>query len=211
MGGGGGGGGIVIASNTRIEVSGSVSANGGRGMIFRSGCDDVNGTDPNPGSGGAIRLVAPAVAGGGGLYCSGRTYGAAQGSHGRVRIDTIDPRNLNLGVIGLVTYGKYMVVFPTTLPSLDIIEAAGASIKPGAGPVTVQLPNNAPTAQVVKLQASNFFGYVTNYVVVTPQSGPSATYVTVIDNASANPATGNVTVTLPVSTPVSIAAWNKVP
>jgi hypothetical protein len=67
-GGGGGGGAILIASNTRIIVNGSINARGGYGPY-------------GGGSGGAIRLVAP-VGGGNGYL---RADSAGSGADGRVR------------------------------------------------------------------------------------------------------------------------------
>src|SRR6266540_825432 len=60
--GGGGGGAIVIASSSKISVTGSITANGGAGGNPNSGGNCTSG-----GSGGAIRLVAPEVSGTGSL------------------------------------------------------------------------------------------------------------------------------------------------
>jgi len=64
-GGGGGGGAILIASNTQITNGGSIIANGGEGYLG-SGSYHYNS-----GSGGAIRIVAPVVAGSGVLSAAG--------------------------------------------------------------------------------------------------------------------------------------------
>jgi hypothetical protein len=58
-GGGGGGGAIVIASSTRITLNGSINANGGSGATSFAG----SGFNAGAGSGGAVRLVAPQLAG----------------------------------------------------------------------------------------------------------------------------------------------------
>src|SRR5262249_29599161 len=52
-GGGGGGGAVLLSSNTRIQHNGRILANGG----------NANGANANVGSGGAVRFVAPVVAG----------------------------------------------------------------------------------------------------------------------------------------------------
>jgi hypothetical protein len=57
--GGGGGGAILIASSTRITINGSIEANGGNSGATSTACANRSGA----GAGGAIRLVAPVIAG----------------------------------------------------------------------------------------------------------------------------------------------------
>src|SRR5688572_25364201 len=62
--GGGGGGAILIASNTRIVLNGTIRSNGGDPLQNNSaGCHNIAAA----GAGGAIRLVAPEIVGAGHL------------------------------------------------------------------------------------------------------------------------------------------------
>jgi len=87
--GGGGGGAILFASSTRITVNGAIRANGGAGGVnLNSACSVQAGS----GSGGAVRLVAPTIDGGGqvqalrGVY-NGPNCGMPLASDGRIRIE----------------------------------------------------------------------------------------------------------------------------
>jgi len=96
-GGGGGGGAILIASNTRLTLT-------DQGRILANGAlPALNGDECGAGSGGGIRLVAPKVSGTGRLEAEGGRLFDAWGNFvrpyagdGRVRIDTIDRRGLQL-------------------------------------------------------------------------------------------------------------------
>ena len=84
---GAGGGAMVVASTTRITISGSILANGGAGI-------ELNGfTCPSgSGSGGAIRLVAPVVSVTGTLQATSPVKNCtAPGSPGRIRIESVSP------------------------------------------------------------------------------------------------------------------------
>lgn len=76
--GGAGGGAILLASSTSISVTGAINATGGRGASVAGG-----------GSGGAIRLVAPVITGGGSLFVNGGTsdHGSSVGASGWVRLE----------------------------------------------------------------------------------------------------------------------------
>ena len=209
-GGGGGGGAILIASSTRIDVSGTIAANGGDGLLFYDNTGCLSSCCPqhlNPGSGGAIRLVAPIVAGAGNLIATGPTNGYVPNNYGRLRVDSIDRRDASFSVTGSYSIGTYMVTFPPS--RLDIIEVGGTNIVEGSGPVSIQLPNDSPTNVTVTVTARNFNAIVTNLVVLTPENGPRAVYTNVIDNVANNPAAGTVTVGLSVNTIVTISAWTQ--
>ena len=62
--GGAGGGALRIASNTQITVTGTINASGG---TWGSVTGSTAGCTGGPGAGGAIHLVAPAIAGNGSL------------------------------------------------------------------------------------------------------------------------------------------------
>ncbi|MCP5520866.1 MAG: hypothetical protein H7A46_04900 [Verrucomicrobiales bacterium] len=198
-GGGGGGGAITIASNTRIALdqNARVEAIGGTS----------SGGAYNGGAGGSIRLVAPKVEGSGQLY----SYGQGGGGHGRNRVDTTDRTNLALRYNRgeYTTIGSMMVVRPDPFPRLDVIQAAGTDIPLGSGPVQVLLPFGADPNVSVMVQATDFNAVVPIRLVLTPDNGPGTSYDAEIDNASDNPATTTVNVTLPINTQTTIRVWTR--
>src|SRR5262245_44357115 len=167
-GGGGGGGAILAASNIRIDLPGYINAAGGLGGY-------------NDGSGGAIRLVAPIIAGNGALNVNGN-YGGS----GRIRLDTFDRHLANFTYNPgptAVSSGTLMAVFPCPLPQLDIVEAAGTTIPVGtAAPVVVQLPFGSTTNRTVTVRAQDFKAVVPVAVVLTPEQGNPLVYTNLIDN-----------------------------
>lgn len=196
-GGGGGGGAILIGSSTRIDVIGTIRANGGANCILGSG---------NGGSGGAIRLVAPLVTGGGSV----QALGVCNGGDGRIRIDTTSRRSITFSSSPGASIGANLVVFPTPLPRLDIVDAAGTAILEGTnGPVTIQLPFGSSSNRTVTVQARDFNAVVPISVVLTPDSGRPSVYLSTIDNQASNPAQTVVDVTVPVNTVVSVNAWTR--
>lgn len=199
-GGGGGGGAILIASSTSIEIgsTGKIQALGG-------------GTLPhhNAGSGGAIRLVAPVVVGTGEVNVSGGSgnYGGA----GRIRVDSIDRSQLKLNFVpnSLTSIGATMIVFPPTMPHLDIVEVAGREIPEGSGPVSFVLPVNSPETQTVTVQATDFHRPVDIAVVLTPDSGERSVFEAAIFNNLENPRRTQISIPFPVNVPVSVHAWTR--
>jgi hypothetical protein len=190
-GGGGGGGAILIASSTRIVHNGTIRARGGSGRGF---------TDNN-GSGGAIRLVAPAVIGGGGFDISGS-------GKGRVRVDSMDRTGLSLG--GTYSLGSFMTVFPPGNPRLDITQAAGTVIPEGTNtPVTVSLPFGSSTNRTVTVQARNFGEVVPIELALVSEIGQTVRIQTNIDNTTVNPATVTVPVAFQINTPTTVKAWTR--
>ena len=86
--GAGGGGAILIASTTRVSVTGIVRANGGNGgACFSSGTQCPGAA----GSGGAIRIVAPQIVGTGQLQALGGTgfqsIASTAGGPGKIRLE----------------------------------------------------------------------------------------------------------------------------
>ncbi len=223
-GGGGGGGAILLASNTRIVVAGGsfITANGG----------SWRGNSRMDGSGGAIRLLAPRVEGSGRIQVHGGGGGGA--SAGRIRVDSLDKRNLSLSFepAGVTTVGASMFVdpFATTsstsglndgtgntiiigerrVPRLDIVEAAGTSIPVGnTSPVQVTLPFGSSPNRTITVRAQDFNADVPIRLVLTPDSGPRTVIDTRIVNTASTPATVVIPVTLPVNNLVTIHAWTR--
>jgi hypothetical protein len=195
LGGGGGGGAVLIASNVRIDVAGNINAGSGAGSY-------------NDGSGGAIRFVAPILAGTGTLDVS-----AGYGGAGRIRLDTLDRHSANFNYTAgaaTVSSGALMIVFPTPLPRLDIVEAAGTIIPVGAAsPVIVQLPFGSSSNRTVTVRAQDFNAAVPIAVVLTPEQGSPIVYTNIIDNLTFNPATNIFSVVIPVNVVVNINAWTR--
>ena len=177
--GGGGGGAVLIASNTSITISGAIDAHGGNGSYTNNSAYYAG-----DGSGGSIRLISPSVGGAGSLNANGGTY--IGGSPGRVRIDCPDSYIFrNLIVLGTFTSGQFMQVFPSTLPALSFIEAAGQAIVEGSvASVQIDLPAGSSPARTVKLRARNFTGVVPIRVRASPETGNSTDYDTQLHRAA---------------------------
>jgi len=194
-GGGGGGGAILVASNFRIDLAGTITAASGSGSY-------------NDGSGGAIRLVAPVLAGTGTLNDNG-----SYGGDGRIRIDTLDRHLANFNYTAgaaTVSSGALMIVFPNPLPRLDIVEAAGTNIAVGAASaVIVQLPYGSTSNRTVTVRAQDFNAVVPVAVVLTPEQGSPVVYTNAIDNLTTNPATNVFNVVVPVNVVVKVNAWTR--
>ncbi len=88
-GGGAGGGAILIASSDRIQVNGTIRANGGNGGLIASSGNAPGG---GGGSSGSMRLIAPSVSVSGTLSANGGNGTSSNlpggaGSVGRVRVE----------------------------------------------------------------------------------------------------------------------------
>ena len=199
-GGGGGGGAILIASNTRIEITGRIQAAGG---IWR-------GTSHSAGSGGAVRVLAPKVEGAGTIHVHG---GGSGGGNGRIRVDTLDKTTLRLNFepVSMTTVGANMFVFPGQLPTLRILEAAGQAIPAGTlNTVRVQLPFGSDTNRTVRIQAQNFNASgVPIRVTLTPDSGKRTFVDTTVNNPTTTPGEVTVPIALPANTLVTIQVWTR--
>jgi hypothetical protein len=198
-GGGGGGGAILLASDTRVVVAGTVRAWGGSGA-----------TNLNHGSGGAIRIVAPAVTGTGTLDVV--SWSPTTGGNGRIRVDLIDRSafGVRFSPTTVASVGAFMQVFPSPVPRLDIVHAAGRDIPEGTStPVVVTLPFNGDPNQNVVVQGRDFQGLVPIRVRLIPDAGDAIDYNADIDMSAGNPATVTVPVVVPQNVPVRIQAWTR--
>jgi len=136
---------------------------------------------------------------------------APGGGAGRIRVDTVDRRDLRLqfNPAPQSSVGANMFVFPDVLPRLDVIEVAGQTVAVGSDPVSFQLPFGSDPNQSVTVQAQDFNATVPVEVVLTPDSGPRVTVTADIANTTQNPATLAVPITMPVNTPVTIYVWKR--
>ncbi len=195
-GGGGGGGAILISSSTHIDLGGAVLA--------RPGSDS---SADNSGSGGAVRLVAPIVTGGGRIDASGIRSG-----DGRIRVDATDRSQMGINFFPAATtsIGSLMQVFANPLPRLDITQAAGTAIPLGSGPATILLPFGSSPNRTVTVQASNFGAQVPITVLLTPDHGTPSSYTATIDNSGANnPALATVPVVVPLNEQTRVTVFSK--
>ena len=206
--GGGGGGAILIASSSRITINGTIFSNGGNTAAL-STCTTGSSS---PGSGGAIRLVAPQILGTGQLLANGglACVGGVAGGGGKIRLEAaamnftgstspLPSTSLTLGPVSPV--GNPVLA---NVPTLAITSIGGQSLPPTTGasyfvpditlplettnPVPVAVvatntPVGAPTAIAVRLLPQ--LGTWTD-VPVTNQSGSFAS------------STGSADVTFPV-------------
>jgi len=209
VGGGGGGGAVLLASNTSITLNGSISATG----AYQYG----TGGSFGGGSGGAIRLVAPVVAGSGALDVGGTLYYNSGGS-GWTRIDAVDHSGSSITVVN--TYGAFFRVFPSPLPRLDIVQVASQLISVGtSSQVDFMLPFGSPASQPVVVRATDMPGVTVGCsgptpclpirVVLTPENGAPLTYDSEIYVGGANPADATVTVQFPANVKVRVSAWSR--
>lgn len=222
VGGGGGGGALLLASNTRIEITGSgiLAASGGQSGSLVDAVSNRNG-----GSGGAIRLVAPVIAGAGKLYASGRSNhhtgfqggGSTMsegGGAGRIRIDSIDRSAMSFDFFPssgtTVSIGGNMLVFLDPQPRIDILSVAGTDIPVGTtNGITIQLPFNADPNRQITVQARDFGVEIPITIALQPSSGERVLIEDVIDNSTANPATKTIDITLPVNVETTIHVWTR--
>ncbi|MFN0067319.1 MAG: hypothetical protein ACKVYV_06750 [Limisphaerales bacterium] len=193
--GGGGGGAILIASDTSIFVTGAIRARGGVGVFFASG------------SGGGVRLVAPAFNMTG--FAVIDTRGGNEAWTGRIRIDRLSGGTLH-NLYGVSSIGSFMSVFPAGLASLVFTEVAGTTIPEGStAAASLLLPVGASTNQTVKLLGRNFVGTVPIEVAVTPENGPTTYFEGNLVAAPDRTGTATIGIQVPANVPVSLYAWPK--
>jgi hypothetical protein len=135
--------------------------------------------------------------------------GANAAGLGRVRIDTVIRTSLNFSINGVSTIGGNLLVFPTTVPSLIVTEAAGNTVPNGSGPIVFTLPFGSSTNRTIKIQARDFARNVPIRVTLTPDSGDKLTFDAQVDNTTVNPVVVDVPVTVPVNTLVTVHCWTR--
>ncbi|MCP4502497.1 MAG: hypothetical protein GY822_21305 [Deltaproteobacteria bacterium] len=213
-GGGGGGGGLLLASETRIQLSGSILARGGKGGYHTEGGGRCYWTPINHGSGGGIRIVAPVVEGTGTIdvtSCIYNTY--SYGGYGRVRVDAIDRTGMAFTYQGndgstVVKNGTYLVAIPPPAQAMLSLVSIGGVATNGEATM-IRLPFGTPPTQDVELLADGFSGTIDVTVRLTPSSGaPIETVLPGID-ASSGSAAMTIPVTFPTNVFVKVRVWAK--
>ncbi len=149
--GGAGGGAIRIVSSTQISIpsSGEILCHGGVGGAGRSG-----GTQGGNGAGGAINLIAPAIAGSGYV----EAYGGPLGGLGYVLINatTNTFKGTTLGTVTLRPLLAPPLPAPTATPTVIISSVAGVNT-PAAPQGQFQTPDvtfSATTPVTISISAA---------------------------------------------------------
>lgn len=211
-GGGGGGGAILIASDTKIELNGSLLARGGRGAAAGN-----YGGYPQGGSGGAVRLVAPTVFGTGTIDAGPFSGARGNGGRGRVRVDTsawgaeAESGQSAPGIVeSIASFGVNPVIFAEDAPVLTITDVAGRDLSDqAASAVTVNLPADGEPVQPVTVQAQNFASHVAFVVKVVPERGSVSEFEGTIDNTTDGSASSTINVTFPLNSVSHLYVWTK--
>jgi len=184
--GGAGGGAILIASSSNIEIIGSsaITADGGNGSGSYDTYSGGSGGASGAGSGGAIRLLANAIIGSGGLYARGGNrytwngyssndgYGGS-GGHGRIRMEAT---TLTYGGVAdpAPTYGAPEHVFPpSSAPTLRVTHIDGTAMPtdPHAGVLTPDVAVSGDNVVTIHIEAMNIPVDEQVQVHITPERG----------------------------------------
>ncbi len=196
-GGGGGGGAILIASNTRIQINGRVLANGGVSFGGTFNC----ATQGGPGSGGAIRLVAPTIGGFGQNSIVQAIAGAPSGtpcgnagSPGRIRMEA----NNMTGFVGLTDPVPSVVnapgpVSPLGNPALANVPTLAIASVGGLAVPSTQMASYSVPDMTLAQGTPNPVPVVVN-VTNTPVGSPTEIRVRLLPRAG-----GTTTVTVPAT------------
>lgn len=195
--GAGGGGAILIASSGTITLNGMIYANGGNTCI--SGSDgQYNGMvyiGPGAGSGGAVRLVARTVSGGGQVSAAGGSVLVNTGGpwwtlnnagSGRVRYDVLENKFSGL-ISGAFTQGFQPIITPVAGQGTQLAVTSVGGVPVSASPSGVLVTPDA----VLSAQQNNPIP-----IVVSCANLPLNTPITV----SVRPANGS---------PVSAVGYNN--
>jgi hypothetical protein len=135
-GGGAGGGALLIASSTSIMLNGEIRADGGSSIDGSGGC------------GGAIRLVAPLIAGSGAFSAKG---GQPDGCDGRVRLEAFTNDFAGSSKDTPAFIGKPFGLFlpPAPAPSVRVVSVGGVPLAGG------EFTNKQPSRITVVVEARN--------------------------------------------------------
>lgn len=212
-GGGGGGGAILIASSGTVNVTGSISAYGGKsGSSSGSGCGARGGY----GSGGAIRIVATAISGNGAIaatvlnntppyYSESPTCSASYeqsmyggpGAAGRIRLEAETfTRTANSDPAH--SFGTPSSAFIAGLPTLRITSVAGTAAPTNpTGNADITLPSTTPNPVTVEFATTGVPTGNTVSLRITPAYGDAVTVVSPAITGTTAAGTASVSATLP--------------
>ena len=208
-GGGGGGGALIIATPGTLNITGSVTANGGTGANYTGG----NSGGGGGGGGGAIRLMADVIkgegtisanGGSGGLgtlscpwYCGYYANGGGGGA-GRIRLEANTLLRTSVTNPSYTFGGAPVTVFPALSPALKIAKIGGIAVP--ASPTgdyrspDVVLPSTITNPVSVNVEANNIPPGTTVTVMIVPELGATSSATAVLSGIdSLSTATAQVT------------------
>jgi hypothetical protein len=201
-GGGGGGGAIMIAATGTVNVTGTITANGGAS----GSTDGVNsfGTGGG-GSGGAIRIVATTIAGNGTISAAGGTPPGGNnggtggtGGAGRIRLES-EIFQRTSATNPAYSFASPGPVFVAGTPTLAITSVAGvAAPATPTGNADITLPSTTTNPVAVTFATTGVPVGNTVQLTLVPMSGGAKTVVVspALTGSTAN-ATASVNVNLP--------------
>lgn len=195
-GGGGGGGAILVAAGGTLTVDGLIKAAGGNGR------NDCCYHRAGSGAGGAVRLVADALAGAGRIYALGGL--TRFGGEGRIRLEAVQTSaTWDLQpVTTLMTPDNPVLLWPPDdAPTVRLVSIGGhlfpadpgARLDPGREDITMDLAE----AQQIVLETANVDPAASVQVRVTPEHGAPLFIDAVFQSGNRTLATWTATADLP--------------
>lgn len=184
-GGGAGGGAILIASTTKISISGTVQANGGHRGTSGAGS----------GSGGAIRLVSTRIEGAGSITALGGQFA----SPGRIRIEAFRYNRTLQGSSGHSISVPGTLFLPATAPLIKVttIGTVTVSSDPTGSLVTPDATVNVSAPVTITIEARNIPLGTVLKLKLMPQTGTPIEVDTTPLTGTVQASTATVSVTLP--------------
>lgn len=202
-GGGGGSGAILIASSGTITVTGSITANGGKG----GNCSSTHSGAGGGGSGGAIKLIAETISGNGTISATGGASGTSctnsggAGGNGLIRLEA-SAVTRTTATTPVHTYSNPGTVFVTNIPTLRITSIGGLNVPANPsgkyGSPDVTLPSTTTNPVTVNISATNIPVGTTVTVTSAPEFGPSTSANAALTGTAAS-STASVSITLSTS------------
>jgi len=201
-GGGGGGGAILIASSGTITITGSLTANGGKG----AGCSYWYTGCGGGGSGGAIKLIANIITGNGTISAAGGSGGGAHytcgaagsGGNGRIRLEA-NTMTRTASTSPAYSFGYPTTVFVANTPTLKITSIAGVNIPENPsgtyGSPDITLPSSTTNPVSVSVSATNIPVSTAVTVTSVPEYGNSVSATATLSGTDAS-STGTAQITL---------------
>lgn len=209
-GGGGGGGAILIAASGNMSLTGTIDATGGDAAGTNG--SGVGG-EGGGGSGGAIRLLATAISGNGGIFANGgcwnhagsrRQYcgvsgdwSARGGAQGRIRLEA---EAITFSGTSEPAYTKDVPgpVFLADVPSLRIASVAGQTVPDSpTGNADIALPADTTGPVEVTFQTRNVPVGNTVLLRMVPAYGAPVEVISPAIAGTSSNGTAAVSVTLP--------------
>ncbi|MEM7249517.1 MAG: hypothetical protein AAF533_29685, partial [Acidobacteriota bacterium] len=185
-----GGGALLIASEVSITIDGELRARGG----------SAPGCVSNPGAGGAIRLAAPVIQGGGTLDVQGGLGedGCRRGGAGRIRLDGALEGQLLTRPSRVVSTGQRLELGASRRFSIAIVALDGHSVVPTD---SLELVGDESGHRLLTLAARNTSELVAYRVSVVP------TTLVAPDIESARPGSDAPQVPLGRPIPRELSGW----